>query len=278
MTITQNPSPYNRDQAQIYDTFLVPAIFAAATDVLLSYAGPKAGERVLDVACGTGVVARHAAAQVGNRGSVTGLDNNREMLDVARQIPPPTGAPIFWRQADAHALPFEDGSFELVLCQHGLQYFNDPGHAIAEMRRVLTPSGRLAVNVFSSLSDNPFFQTFDQHVIRHLGASLLEQWFSFGSEQHLESLMSAAGCNGVTTGQRIHNVAFPDAHTFVQIMLLGTPAVLEVSKFGQGELAGVVDALVSDMADTFDRHTRYGSIIFPVQTIVGRARPESPCF
>jgi ubiquinone/menaquinone biosynthesis C-methylase UbiE len=239
----QNPSPSNLEQAEIYDAYLVPAIFAAAAGVLLAYVEPKTGERVLDVGCGTGVVARHAAARVGNQGSVTGLDIDPYMLAVARQIPPPTGAPIFWREGDVHALPFADRSFDLVLCQHGLQYFDDPVRAKTEMRRVLVPDGRLAVSIFGPLSDNLFYQIFDQHVIHRLGESLFSTAYSFGGEKRLKSVLAAAGCSDVEVGRRMHTIGFPNARILVQMSLLGTSTVLKLRKLSQRELRNVIDAL-----------------------------------
>lgn len=107
------------------------------------------GMQVLDVACGTGIVARLAAPQVGPTGRVVGLDTNEAMLAVARAQPPAVGAQVEWRQGDATKLAFPDGQFDRVLCQHGLQYVPDRTAALREMKRVLAASGRLALSVFS---------------------------------------------------------------------------------------------------------------------------------
>src|SRR5215470_6682796 len=124
--------------AELYERYLVPAVTALWAADLVWRAAPQRGERVLDVACGTGVVARLAARTMG-AGHVVGLDINAEMLAVAR-AQPAGPAPIEWREASALQLPFPDRAFDLVLCQLGLQFFPDRARALQEMLRVLVPA------------------------------------------------------------------------------------------------------------------------------------------
>ena len=129
--------------ADVYERALVPAIFAPWAPLVVALAEPKPGERVLDVACGTGVVARFASQRVGRTGGVVGLDLNPGMLAVAAASaagPAATGAPIVWREGSAVAMPLADGSFDVVCCQLGLQFFPDRSAALAEMHRVLVPA------------------------------------------------------------------------------------------------------------------------------------------
>ena len=128
---------------EAYERHLVPAIFAPWATVLLELARLQPGERVLDAACGTGVVARAATSRVGAAGTVTGVDLNPGMLDVARAVSGEAGQAIAWREGDLAALPFADGAFDVVLCQQGLQFFPDCLAALQEMRRVLVPGGQL---------------------------------------------------------------------------------------------------------------------------------------
>jgi len=125
--------------AEAYERYLVPAVMARFADDLVESVGP--GDRVLDVACGTGIVARRAAAR---GATVVGVDVNAQMLDVARAADPA----VEWIEADATALPLADDAFDIVLCQQGLQFMPDPAAALAEMRRVLAPGGRLTVSVW----------------------------------------------------------------------------------------------------------------------------------
>src|SRR5919109_4471287 len=110
---------------EVYETELVPAIFGPWAPLLVAKAALHEGERVLDVACGTGVVARMAAPHVGTGGHVVGVDLNPGMLARARASSPPEGAAVEWREGDAGALPFSAASFDAVFCQLGLQYFPD---------------------------------------------------------------------------------------------------------------------------------------------------------
>src|SRR5690606_18640620 len=121
----------------------VPAIARPAADPLLAAADLRPGERVLDVACGTGVIARLAAAEVGPDGAVAAIDLAPDMIEVARREPAPSGTAIDWHVGDAAALPFDDAGYDAVLCQMGLMFMTDRPAALAEMRRTLRPGGRL---------------------------------------------------------------------------------------------------------------------------------------
>ena len=134
--------------AELYERYPVQYILGPWAPGLVAVAHLQLGERVLDVACGTGVVARRAAPAVGPNGRVTGLDLNPGMLAVARSLPPPSGPPITWIQGSAVAMNFPNASFDVVLCQQGLQFFPDRPAALREMRRVLVPSGRVLLSVW----------------------------------------------------------------------------------------------------------------------------------
>ncbi|MBV7379153.1 methyltransferase domain-containing protein [Maritimibacter dapengensis] len=137
--------------AEIYDAFFVPALFGAWAGQLCDAAGVSSGEKVLDVACGTGATAREALAQVGARGHVTGLDRNDGMLAVAAARTPD----VDWVEGMAEDLPFEDACFDRVLCQFGLMFFDDRAAALREMRRVLRPGGRLGLSVWDRAEASP---------------------------------------------------------------------------------------------------------------------------
>jgi SAM-dependent methyltransferase len=128
------------------ERYFVPAIGRPLAHALVDLAEVRPEQRVLDVACGTGIVASVAAERVGAEGLVAGVDINPGMLAVARSTPA-SGAPISWYEAPADALPFPDGAFDIVPCQLGLQFFPDRLGALREMRRVLAPSGRTLVLV-----------------------------------------------------------------------------------------------------------------------------------
>ncbi|MGH9243305.1 MAG: class I SAM-dependent methyltransferase [Acidimicrobiales bacterium] len=137
---------YSGTAAENYERYFVPAIARPVATDLLRAAALKAGERVLDVACGTGVIARLAAERVGSTGTVVGVDVAPDMIEVARTTAATSGLAIEWRQGDAASLPLPDSSFDVVLSQMGLMLFADKPAALSEMRRVLVAGGRLALN------------------------------------------------------------------------------------------------------------------------------------
>jgi ubiquinone/menaquinone biosynthesis C-methylase UbiE len=154
---------------QNYQDFLVPAMFAPFAETLVEQAGVQAGSRVLDVACGTGVVSRTAARRAGHSGAVTGIDLGEPTLAVARAQPAEKGAaPIEYLQADATALPVEDAAFDAALCQQGLQFMPDRTAVLSEMRRALVPGGRLAASTWTRLESNPW-GPISEAVGRHIG-------------------------------------------------------------------------------------------------------------
>src|SRR3546814_11583548 len=134
--------------AEIYDRYMGRAIADPFTRVLLGYAAPKLGEKILDLSAGTGSVARQAALIVGAEGHVIAVDINPDMLAVGRAVSPPAGAPIEWREGDAANLDLPDQAFDLVLCQQGLQFFTDRAAALRETRRVLIRNGRTRFRVW----------------------------------------------------------------------------------------------------------------------------------
>jgi SAM-dependent methyltransferase len=136
--------------AEVYDAFFVPALFEQWTDVVLEVADVGAGHRVLDVGCGTGVLARAAHARVGAHGHVAGLDPNDGMLTVARRAEPD----IEWHTGLAERLPYPDNSFDRTVSQFALMFFTDPDAAFAEVSRVTRPDGRVAIAVWDRLNNN----------------------------------------------------------------------------------------------------------------------------
>ena len=137
--------------AEIYEAFFIPALFIDWPDQVLTAADVGAGHHVLDIACGTGILARHAEAMVGPNGSVTGVDINEGMLAVARKMNPN----ITWELGAAESLPYDQESFDRVVSQFGLMFFSDPAQAISEMVRVIRPGGKIGVAVWASLEDTP---------------------------------------------------------------------------------------------------------------------------
>jgi ubiquinone/menaquinone biosynthesis C-methylase UbiE len=162
---TKETFQLTQDMAEAYERHFVPAFFAQWAPQLVEAAGVRPGQRVLDVACGTGIVARTAAPRVGTAGSVTGVDINEAMLSVARRVSPD----LEWRQGDAAALPFEDAEFDAALSQMAMMFFPDPAAALREMARVVQPPGTVAILIPAGLDANPAYEAFVDIVTRHAG-------------------------------------------------------------------------------------------------------------
>jgi ubiquinone/menaquinone biosynthesis C-methylase UbiE len=155
--------------AEAHERYLVPLLFAPGAEVLIELAALGPGERVLDVACGTGSVARRAAQRVGATGTVVGPDVSESMLKVARKASSEIRPAIEWRQGDARDIPFPDAAFDVVFCQQGLQFFPDRSAALREMHRVLVPNGRLTLSVLRSIEHNSGWALLAEVLERHVG-------------------------------------------------------------------------------------------------------------
>lgn len=238
--------------AEGYERLLVPAIFAPWAQILIETAAIRPGESVLDVACGTGVVARLAAGQVGETGRVVGLDFNAAMLEVARALPPAPGATVEWCEASAFEMPLPDASFDAVLCQQGVQQFADRLAGLREMHRVVRPGGRLAVSVWASIEHSPAFAELADAVERHVGpdaASNRRATFAFGDASALEHLVTEAGFREVTVRTVTGPTRFPSPEQFVTSLLTSGPVAI----FGNITDATLA-AIVHDVRDTVGAH------------------------
>lgn len=176
----------NKSAAEVYENFFVPALFQQWTTPVADAARIGPGQHVLDVACGTGTLTREIAARVGVEGWAVGVDINDGMLGVARQKNPK----IEWRQSSAESLPFENDSFDAVVCQFALMFFNDRRAAVREMLRVLRPGGRLAVAVWDRMENTPGYAAVTELLRRLFGdeaADAMRAPYNLGDEQRLRS-------------------------------------------------------------------------------------------
>ncbi|MGH9796475.1 MAG: class I SAM-dependent methyltransferase [Candidatus Acidiferrales bacterium] len=270
MSAQQGPTP-----AETYEQYLVPAIAHPWTRVLLKYAAPQPGERVLDVACGTGSVARHVAPVVGTPGKVVALDVSPDMLTVARSLPAPAGATIEWRQGDAVSLDLLDDAFDLVVCQQGLQFFPDRAASVREMGRVLTAGkGRVAISVWQALDRHPVYEALLTATARHLGVTLaaVDVSFSLWDADELRALLSDAGFQRVEIVPRSLDVHLPEPERFAQLTVLG--AATSISAFARldaAERSTLVDAITAETQAVADRYRVDDTLRFTMSTHIGVA-------
>jgi len=250
---------------EVYERELVPAVFGAWAPILVELAQPRPGDRVVDVAFGTGVVARIAAGRVGPTGAVVGIDLNPGMLSVARSVAPTdvgSGGPLQWQEASADKLPFPDGSFDVVYCQLGLQFFADRAAALREMRRVLGVEGRLALMVWRGIHESPGFAVLAEALQRHIGqaAAIMRAPFGLPDADELAALVRAAGFQNVAIHQRSGTVRFPSVERFVLSYVAGSPLAGPVSQAGDAAR----EALMSDVRSALVEFTNDVELAFPI--------------
>lgn len=257
--------PQPRNPAETYEHYFVPAMFLPWASILLHHAVPKARERVLDVACGTGIVARKTAPLVGADGKVIALDINPAMLAVARALPAPSGATINWQEGNAMALPFPDDTFDVVLCQHGLQFVPDRAGAVREMRRVLAPGGRALVIVLQALARHPVFEALMESVARHLSlpVSAVMTPFALCDASELRTLFTAAGFKKVDILPESTMVRFREPERFVPLAVISSAAA--VPAFAQLEVTArgaLLESVRAEVEPTVRRYRDADSVAF----------------
>jgi SAM-dependent methyltransferase len=210
------------DAAEVYESCFVPAIFGAWASPVADAAGIMTGDKVLDVGCGTGVLAREALRRVGREGQIVGLDLNEGMLAVAARTEPG----IEWRRGDAASLPFEDAGFDVAVSQFALMYFPDRMASLREMWRILAPGGRLAVAVWGPIDHARGFQILADIAARQCGrkaADVLEAPFVLGEQAGLAKLFGDSGIPGASVTLHEGSIRFPSVREFIRIEVKGSP-------------------------------------------------------
>jgi ubiquinone/menaquinone biosynthesis C-methylase UbiE len=257
--------------AEAYERYLVPLLFAPGAEYLIELASLGAEERVLDVGCGTGIVARRVAWRVGADGKVVGLDINESMLEVARKVSSDIRPAIEWRKGDATDMPLPDGAFDVVFCQQGWQFFPNRSAALGEMHRVLVPNGRLVLSVLRSTEHNPGYRLLAEALERHVGVdagSMMRSPFSSLNTDELRDLITGAGFRDVKIFLGIGPVRYPSAEDFVRWEGASSPLA--------GPIGALTDdvraALIRDVGEALRSYMDDDGIVFPAETYLAIAR------
>ena len=251
-----------------YQRHFVPVIGRPLAIDLVETAGIRAGQRVLDVACGTGVVTRLVAERVGPAGQVAGADINAAMLEAARSFSAGDEPPIAWYETAAEAMPLPDASFDVVLCQLGLQFMQDKEAALREMRRVLVPGGQVFISVPRPM---PFFGVMTDAVARHIDpatASFVRLVFSLGDTTELERLLAGAGFEGVTVRLTTKEMHLPPAADFLWQYVQSTPLASAI--MGADESRRL--ALEREVVDGWKPWTVDGGMTYQQEMLVASGR------
>lgn len=255
--------------AEFYERWPVPYILGPWAPVLLDIAALRSGDNVLDIACGTGVVARLAARSVEPGGTVTGLDLNPGMLAMARALPLPPGIAVDWREGSALALPFAPQTFDVVVCQQGLQFFPDRPLALREMRRVLRPNGRVAVSVWSQPTAlNLALREALKRWVSVTAADTMATAQSLTDPDELQRLVAGAGFDGTTVRTVSMITRVPSLDDFVPGQLAAAPVARDVAAAGAEALAAIVRDVKAAMQPYVDG---YG-VAYPAEANLAYAR------
>lgn len=252
------------DAAELYERYVARYILGPWAPLLVDAARLKSGERVLDVACGTGVVTRAAAERVGAVGHVVGIDLNAGMIRVARSLPS-RGAPIEWFERSALDLGLADRSVDAVLCQQGLQFFPDKARAMREMRRVLGHGGRLALSVWKDIG--PYNSAVGAALARVLDATTAERFFASRrtpSNGEVRQLAIEAGFAAVDVRVSRLEIRLPRIDQFALDHLAATPAAAVLAAAGPAARQAIGTSVAEQLRCFADND----GIAYPEETYV----------
>ncbi len=249
--------------AETYDAFFVPALFGQWPERVLDTAGLSIGDDVLDVGCGTGILARAAARRLDGSGSVVGIDINDGMLAVARRAP----EPVTWRHGPAEHLPFHDHSFDRVISQFAVMFFTDQAAGLTEMARVTRPGGTIAIATWASVDQSPGYAAMVDLLQRLFGdeaAAALTAPFTLGTEDELKGLLLEMLPSTVVT--RHEGLArFDSLEAWVHTEIRGWTLA---DMIDDGQYAELLAAARSELAGFVDRD---GRVRFPAPALIASA-------
>ncbi len=257
--------------AMAYERLILPAFMLPAAKAAIEHAPPLPGEKVLDVACGTGLVARLIAKRVAPGGTIECLDLDPAMIAVASElVRAPPGVDLTWHCASALSMPFEDKVFDAVICLHGLQFMPDFGAALREMNRVMKPGSRLLVTVWSAIDQNKgHLAVFSGLERQQVTPMAMLKAFILGDSGKLEGFANSAGFDEVRVSVVPGRVRFPSAQHFVEALAAGAVAARHA-------LAGLPEnqrtKFMAEMTEEFRQYEDDGGVAPPNEQLVLTAR------
>lgn len=255
--------------AELYERYTVPTGAGPAADRLLDHVALRESDRVLDAACGTGIVVRLLAQRGIQVASVRSIDLSENMLAVARSLEPSAAFPISWQQGDLCALPCSDSGFDVVLCNHGLQFVPDKPAALREMKRVLADGGRLAFTVWSA--EPPMNVAIADSVRRHIGAQLVKSVlapFSFRDAALIEQLVVDAGLEAVSIEDIAFSRRFPDTPGVGMDVIERSAYARDVAAAGEAVRAAITKEVYAAM----EPYREGDELVEPISNFLVQAR------
>jgi ubiquinone/menaquinone biosynthesis C-methylase UbiE len=262
-----------QNPAEAYENVLVKQVFKPLADEVLRIAGPDAGDDLLDVACGTGIVLRRAAQLVDDPGRMAGIDMNPAMIELARSISATEDVPAEWHEGRAEAMPFEDEAFGRVYCQQGLQFIPDKSAALREMVRVLVDGGEAVIAVWQGIEHHSYIHAMNEVAFQRTGINILSDPFSFGDIDRLAELIEDAGFPGTEIEQVSITSRSEDPERIVKMQLAGgTAAIPSLQALDDDQRSAMIEDIVSHAAPIIEEHTEDGLLTLEWHANVAVAR------
>ncbi len=249
---------------EIYERFMVPAMFAKWSTILLELVAPQPGERVLDLACGTGIVARTAAPMVQPGGEVIGLDFNPDQIATARSI----DSSIEWREGDAASLPFTEQEFDLVVCQQGIQFFPDQVQAVREMHRVLKPGGRVGIAIWASIEKCPGYPALVHALERRVGSYAAGLIHMAGDSTEVSRLFADGGFSDADVVTLRSDAVYASAEEFTRAIVVGAIMRRTETQFSEETLGLMAADVTAELAP----YIKENRLEFPMEAHLLTAR------
>lgn len=264
----------NTSGPETYEKYIVPTWMADWAPDLITAGDVGPGKKVLDAACGTGIVARKAAGLVGPGGRIAALDANEGMLRVARQCAGAEGASaIGWYPGDICRMSFSDGEFDTVLCQQGLQFFQDRAAALQEMRRVLVPGGRLALSVWGRAEKSPHVGIICDVFREYFGedsTTIFNVACSLSDHAVLRNLVADAGFSRISIRSGVKIARHPSLTEFLPAYFSAFPVAAQISALPEEERDGMFRSMMTQMLPC----TENGGLAVPTENITLTAEKE----
>ena len=241
--------------ANLYESYLVPTIFIPWANHLIERAQPQSGEYVLDVACGTGIVARLVKDKVGKEGRVVGVDLNADMLNVARSISIASKVNIEWIEADVGNVPLPDNSFDIAFCQQGLQFFPDKIGALTEIRRLLRPNGRCVICVAQELKKNPLMRSQVEAITEHINAeasTAIRAVCALSDGEIISKMFLQAGFQDVAWDTVSLTLHHDSGLEFVTNGIASTPVAGLITDWSDEARGALIEGILAGFGDYYD--------------------------
>ena len=258
---------------ELYEQALVGPLFRPFAEPTVEEISLRTGERVLDIACGTGIVARLAKERVGPGGKVVGVDVNAQMLVVARRVAPG----VDWREGDAGSLPLlPNEQFDAVVCHQGFQFFPDRLGAANGMCRALAIGGRVAIATWRPDEEAPFVRKLRDVAERHVGP-IVDRRHSFGEPGAVEAVLRDAGFRDVRSQTVSRTIRFTDGSVFVRLNAMALVGMSAGSKsLSDDERQRMVETISTDSADIMRSYTDKHGLAFELSTNLTTASRQAP--